>query len=188
MLQDLKTSLFMLLGLTLLCSGVYPLAVTAIGGALFKSQAAGSMVAQGSLLIAQPFAKPEYFHPRPSAAGNGYDGTSSGGSNYGPLSQKLIDQVKDRVKAYRAENQLKNDVLVPADAVTASASGLDPHISPANARLQVTRVALARHLDPAALQATVDQHTQGPQWGLFGEPTVNVLELNLALGPVTAKP
>jgi K+-transporting ATPase ATPase C chain len=186
MFQEIKTSLLMLLGLTLLCCGVYPLAVTGIGGALFKSQAAGSMVAQGSLLIAQPFVKAEYFHPRPSAAGNGYDATSSGGSNYGPLSQKLIDQVKDRVKTYRSENQLADTVLVPADAVTASASGLDPHISPANARLQVNRVAAARHMDPAALQTTVDQHTQGPQWGIFGEPTVNVLELNLALGPLTA--
>ncbi len=133
------------------------------------------MVPQGSLLIAQPFAKPEYFHPRPSAAGNGYDATSSGGTNFGPLSATLTVQVQGRVAAYRAENGMSATDLVPADAVTASASGLDPHISPKNARLQVNRVAKARNMEAAALQAIVDKHTQGPQWGLFGEPTVNVL-------------
>jgi K+-transporting ATPase ATPase C chain len=193
MFQEIKTSIVMMCALLLLCCGAYPLAVTAIGGTLFHSQASGSMVAQGSLLIAQPFAKAEYFHPRPSAAGNGYDPTSSGGSNFGPLSATLTVQVQGRVAAYRAENGLLASDLVPADAVTASASGLDPHISPLNARLQVKRVAAARHMDPIALQAIVDQHTEGPQWGLFGEARINVLELNLALGalapdPAQAKP
>jgi K+-transporting ATPase ATPase C chain len=188
MFKEIKTSIVIMLWLTLLCCGAYPLAVTAIGGTLFKAQAAGSMVGQGSLLIAQPFAKPEYFHPRPSAAGNGYDATSSGGSNFGPLSATLTVQVQGRVAAYRAENGLAATDLVPADAVTASASGLDPHISPKNARLQVNRVAKARNMEAAALQAIVDKHTQGPQWGIFGEPTVNVLELNLALGALPAPP
>ena len=136
----------------------------------------------GSALIGQNFSSDKYFQPRPSAAGeSGYDATSSGGSNLGPTNKKLIDAVQERADAYRKLNGLPSDALVPADAVTASASGLDPHISPANAALQVARVARARRTSESQVRDLVARYTEGPQWGLFGEPRVNVLELNLAL-------
>jgi K+-transporting ATPase ATPase C chain len=184
MLRSLRISLVLLI----LCGGLYPVLVTGIGQALFHHQANGSIVSGsngnpvGSELIGQAFDKAIYFHPRPSAAGSdGYDASASGGSNLGPTNAKLISSVTDRVGAYRAENGLAADAPVPADAVTASASGLDPDISPENANLQVQRVATARNLPVEQVQTLVTQHIEGRTLGIFGSPRVNVLSLNLAL-------
>jgi K+-transporting ATPase ATPase C chain len=193
LLRDLKASALITLALLIVLCGIYPLVVWGIAQVAFPSQANGSLVEHqgklaGSRLLAQAFSGEKYFHPRPSAAGDtGYDGTSSGGSNLGPLSQKLVDQVKERVEKYRAENNLAADTLVPADAVTASASGLDPHISLKNAEIQTGRVAKARNLSDRQIKKLIEEHTEGPDWGLFGEPGVNVLRLNLALDKLTAK-
>jgi K+-transporting ATPase ATPase C chain len=154
---------------------------------VFPRQANGSLVVQngkiaGSELLAQNFSDPKYFHPRPSAAGEtGYDGGSSGGSNLGPTSKKLIDAVRERIEAYRTDNGLVSSVPVPADAVTASASGLDPHISIPNALIQAKRIAKIRGLGESAVKAMIKAHTEGRDLGLFGEERVNVLKLNLAL-------
>lgn len=195
-----------------LCCAVYPAVVWGIAQAIFPVQADGSLVtktgayttdpgdAVGSALLGQNFAGRQYFHPRPSAAGAGYDATSSGGTNLGPLSDKLIngihdaknpdgtpnpagnfDGVKDLVAAYRAENGLAADAVVPADAVTRSASGLDPHVSPENAALQAARVAHARGMSADAVARLIDDYTDGRAFGVLGEPGVNVLLLNLAL-------
>ncbi|MGA2038831.1 MAG: potassium-transporting ATPase subunit KdpC [Bryobacteraceae bacterium] len=171
--------------LTVLTGLLYPLAVTGLAQILFPHQANGSLKVVngktvGSELIGQSFTKPEYFHGRPSAAGNGYDGLNSGGSNYGPTNQKLSDRVRDDVKKFRAENPAYTGPI-PADLLTASGSGLDPHISPASADVQVARVAAARGMSADAIRQLVNAHTEGRQYGLFGEPRVNVLELNLAL-------
>ncbi|MGZ8449676.1 MAG: K(+)-transporting ATPase subunit C, partial [Candidatus Deferrimicrobiaceae bacterium] len=135
----------------------------------------------GSTLIGQGFAGPAYFHPRPSAAGQGYDATGSSGTNLGPTSKKLIESVKERVAAYRTENGLATDARVPADAVTSSASGLDPQIGVRNALLQAARVARARGIGEIDVLAKVSAHTEGRTLGLLGEPRVNVLTLNLSL-------
>jgi K+-transporting ATPase ATPase C chain len=173
--------------------GVYPLIVWAGAQLLFPHQANGSLIEGkdgcpiGSSLLGQNFAAPKYFHPRSSAAGsNGYDATNSGGTNLGPTSQKLIDSVKERVAAYRAENHLAPDALAPADAVTSSASGLDPHISLKNAQLQAPRVAKQRGLRAETVRALIEQNTARRQLGILGEPGVNVLTLNLALDRATA--
>lgn len=166
---------------------VYPLAVTGIAQVTMSDRADGSLVERdgtvvGSSLIGQSFTAPEYFHPRPSAAGaDGYDAMASGGSNLGPSSADLIATVGDRVAAYRAENGLADDTPVPADAVTTSGSGLDPHISIANARLQMRRVADERGLSVDRVEELVDANTDGRALGFLGQPGVNVLGLNLAL-------
>ncbi|HUP05382.1 MAG TPA: potassium-transporting ATPase subunit KdpC [Bryobacteraceae bacterium] len=168
-----------------LCGIVYPLVVTGLARAMFPHQADGSLIQAngktiGSELIGQQFTKPEYFHGRPSAAGNGYDATSSGGSNYGPTNQKLVDRISTDLKTARADNPGFTGP-VPSDMLTTSASGLDPDISPATAEVQVARVAAARSASPDRVRELVAQYTQGRQFGFFGEPRVNVLKLNLAL-------
>src|SRR6266496_5336377 len=173
--------------LAVVCCGLYPLIVFGISQALFHDKANGSLildkdgVVRGSKLLAQGFTSAKYFHPRPSAAGSGYDAANSGGSNLGPTSQKLNDAIKDRIEAYRRENGLKETDAVPADAVTASGSGLDPHISLRNAQLQTARVAKARNLGEDKVSALIQQSTDRVDLGILGEPGVNVLQLNLAL-------
>jgi K+-transporting ATPase ATPase C chain len=185
--SELRIALIATFSLAILLCGIYPLVVWGVAQMVFPHQANGSLIVQngkivGSELLAQNFTGPKYFHPRPSSAGDtGYDGGSSGGSNLGPTSKKLIDSVKERVDAYREENGLPASLPVPADAVTASASGLDPHISVMNALTQASRVAKARGLGPEVVQAMVKAHTEGRDLGLFGEERVNVLKLNLAL-------
>ena len=183
-----RTGLVMTLLLTLLTGLAYPLAMTGLAQVLFPHQANGSLLrdAEGAVigaeLVGQVFSRPEYFHPRPSAAGDdGYDASASGATNLGPTNQRLIDLVRARAAAYRQENGLAGDSPVPVDAVTASASGLDPHISRANALLQVPRVARARGLSQEQVRALVDRYTEGRTLSILGEPRVNVLKLNLAL-------
>ena len=188
--SEIKTSLVLTLVFAVLLCGAYPLAVWAGAQTFFPKQANGSLLTdatgtvRGSALLAQSFTSPRYFHPRPSAAGAGYDATASSGTNLGPTSQKLADAIKANVAAYRATNALAPDASVPADAVTASASGLDPHISLANARLQAPRVAQARNLTLDQVTAAVTAHTAARDLGLFGDPTVNVLLLNQALDEI----
>lgn len=184
--RQLVPAVVALAGFTLLLGVAYPLATTAVAQVAFGGRADGSVVerdgvAVGSELIGQPFVSPQYFHPRPSAAGAGYDATASSGSNLGPLNADLLAAVADRVAEYRSVNGLDARVPVPVDAVTASASGLDPHISIANARLQAERVAETRGIDEAAVLAEVDAAIDDPAFGVLGEPAVDVLALNLAL-------
>ncbi|BCU77103.1 K(+)-transporting ATPase subunit C [Luteolibacter sp. LG18] len=173
--------------LAVVCCGLYPAAVTGISRLCFKAKADGSLIVdkdgtfRGSALLGQSFSGEKYFQSRPSAAGNGYDASASSGSNLGPTSRKLADQIQERVASYRAANGLAADQPVPADAVTASASGLDPHISPANAALQVARVAKARNLPAEKVRELVAANTDTEDLGLLGDPGVNVLKLNLAL-------
>lgn len=187
LLQELKISILATLAFAVALCGVYPFAVWGVAQLAFPRQANGSLVMRdksivGSSLIAQAFKGDRYFHPRPSAAGaDGYDATSSGGSNLGPLSQKLMEQVKERAEAYRSENGLAPGAEVPADAVTASGSGLDPHISLENARIQTSRIAKARNLPEESVRRYVLQCVEGPQFGFLGHAGVNVLQLNLAL-------
>jgi K+-transporting ATPase ATPase C chain len=185
MWQSIMPALRMTIVLTVLTGLVYPGVVTGLAKLIFPHQANGSLIVQdgqvvGSELIGQTFTKPEYFQGRPSAAGNGYDASASSGSNLGPTSQKLMDRVKASVADVRKANPGATGQL-PADSVTASGSGLDPHISPATAALQVARVAAARGAAPDAVQSLVDRHTESRDLGILGEPRVNVLALNLAL-------
>jgi K+-transporting ATPase ATPase C chain len=175
-----------IIGAVILC-GVYPLVVFFLGQTLFRYQANGSLITgkdgtvYGSELIGQAFSDDQYFNSRPSAAGTGYDASNSSATNFGPTSQKLHDSVKTAVDAYRKQNGLAADALVPADAVTSSASGLDPDISVKNAMLQVARVAKTRKMSANQVTALVQKYTEGRDLGVFGEPRVNVLKLNLAL-------
>ena len=186
-LIELRTSLLLTLVFAVLLCGAYPLAVWAGAQALFAHEANGSLITEkdgsvrGSLLLAQNFSSDKYFQPRPSAAGTGYDAANSSGTNLGPTSQKLTDSIKAAVAAYRTANGLAADAAVPADAVTSSGSGLDPHISLANAGLQAARIAKARQLPLAQVQALIARAARDRDWGILGEPTVNVLQLNLAL-------
>ncbi len=176
--------------LAVVCCGIYPLVVFGLGQVLFADKANGSMIVdakgviRGSKLIGQNFTGAKYFHPRPSSAGNGYDATSSGGSNLGPTSKKLADAITQNIADYRSQNGLATNAPVPADAVTGSASGLDPHISLENAALQAPRVAKERGIKIEDLQALISQYTDAPSLGFLGEAGVNVLRLNLDLDGV----
>ncbi|MCX6906017.1 MAG: K(+)-transporting ATPase subunit C [Verrucomicrobia bacterium] len=185
--SHLRGAVLSTLVLAAVCCGLYPLIVFGIAQTVFRDKANGSLIVdkdgtvRGSKLLGQGFTADKYFHPRPSAAGNGYDATNSSGSNLGPTSQKLNDAIKDRLAAYRKENGLKDTDPVPADAVTASGSGLDPHISVRNAELQVPRVAKARGFDPQKVRELIRQYTDNADFGLLGDAGVSVLRLNLAL-------
>lgn len=187
LLQELKTALLTTLVLAAIVGGLYPVAVW--GGAqwLFKDKANGSLVTdadgtlRGSRLLAQNFSSEGYFHPRPSSAGSGYDAANSSGSNLGPTSQKLADAIKADVEAYRLKNHLAPDAAVPADAVTRSGSGLDPHISVTNAALQAPRVARARGLPIEEVRKEISAATEARDLGILGETRVNVLVLNRSL-------
>jgi K+-transporting ATPase ATPase C chain len=203
MFRQLRPALVSVVAFTVLCGFAFPAVITGLGQALFPGQANGSLVTRdgvvvGSALVGQSFAGPGYFHGRPSAAGAGYDGSASGGTNLGPTSDKLVNGVHgglpdgseapggfagvaDLAEAYRRDNGLAADAPVPPDAVTRSASGLDPHITPANAALQVARVARERGLPVESVLQAVHRHTRGRQLGLLGEPRVDVLALNLDL-------
>lgn len=203
MFQQLRAAVVSVLVITILTGLIFPFVITGIARVIFPRQANGSLIEQdgkvvGSALIGQNFAAPGYFHPRPSNAGSGYDAANSSGTNLGPTSDKLIngihkktadgkddpgnfDGIKDLADAYRKENNLSATQDLPSDAVTRSASGLDPEISPANAALQIGRVAKQRGLGEDQVKKLVDDNTAGRQLGILGEPRVNVLKLNLAV-------
>jgi K+-transporting ATPase ATPase C chain len=200
-LQQFRPAVMMTVILTVVLGLVYPLAITGIAQAAFPHQANGSLIYDdsgtviGSELIGQSFTEPGYFHGRPSVTVDAdttedkpYNAANTTASNLGPTNQKLIDTVEERTKAYRETNGLAADALVPVDAVTASGSGLDPHITPANAQLQINRVAQARGASPADVTALVQQNTEGRILGFLGEPRVNALKLNLALNAKYGKP
>jgi len=189
LLSEFRRAAFATLALAVVCCGLYPLIVFGIGQLLFPDKANGSLIVdaggvRGSRLIGQPFTADKYFHPRPSSAGNGYDPTSSGGSNLGPTSQKLRDAIAQNLADYRSQNGLATNAPVPADAVTGSGSGLDPHISLENAQLQAERVAKARSLKPEQVRTLIQQNTDPADLGILGDPGVNVLRLNLALDSI----
>jgi potassium-transporting ATPase KdpC subunit len=196
LVAEFRAAAMVTLVFAVVCCGAYPLVVFAISQALFHDQANGSLIVAkdgtvlGSRLIGQQFTTDKYFNSRPSDAGaNGmsYDPTSSGGSNLGPTSQKLSDTIKQNIASYRAQNNLDTNTPIPADAVTASASGLDPHISLRNAGLQMPRVAKARGLSEDKVRELIKENTDPASLGFLGEPGVNVLALNVALDRLTAK-
>jgi K+-transporting ATPase ATPase C chain len=178
------------IALTVLVGIIYPFVMTGLSDLLFKEKARGSLIERegkvvGSRLIGQPFKGPGYFHSRPSAAGSGYDATASGGTNLGPTSKQLFEeQVRGRAKQLRTENP---NATIPIDLITSSGSGLDPHISPAAADYQIPRVAGERRMSEDKVKQLVEEHTEGRQFGVLGEPRVNVLELNLALDEASRK-
>jgi len=189
MKENFRIAVLITIVTTILFGLIYPLVVTGLGQLLFPAQANGGWIVRdghliGSRLIAQPFSSERYFHPRPSAAGNGYDPVAPGGSasNLGPTNRQLTDRVKGDVEKLHAENP---GAAIPVDLVTTSASGVDPDISPAAAEFQIPRVARARGITPEQLRSLVAKHTQGRQLGFFGEPRVNVLELNLDLDAIS---
>lgn len=189
-LKQLYPAIAMTIVLTVVLGIIYPLVVTGLALVMFPAKAGGSLIEKGgkvigSSLIGQPFTGQGYFHSRPSAAGSGYDATASAGTNLGPTSQKLTDNIKTAAESLREENPRSP---IPIDMVTASASGLDPHITPAAAEFQVPRVANERGLKVEELRRLVGEHTEGRQLGFLGEPRVNVLELNLALDSVRPMP
>ena len=188
MFKTILQSTIATLVLALICCGVYPFSVWALGQAIFSRQANGSLIraANGevvaSALIGQSFSQPKYFHGRPSAAGDkGYDASNSSGSNLGPTNPKFADALKGNIDAFLKDNPTVKKGDVPTDAVTASASGLDPHVTPETAYAQVTRVAHARGISEDQIKALIQGHTEGPQFGVFGEPVVNIVLLNLSL-------
>src|SRR6202022_2694818 len=183
MKKNALISVLMTIATTILLGIIYPLVITGLAQLFFKDKANGQLIVQngrvvGSRIIGQAFVGPSYFHSRPSAAGNGYDAGNSNGSQLGPTNQHLIDRVKTDVANNQADNPGQ---LVPIDLVTASASGLDPNISPAAAAFQATRVTKERGISGQELQQLIVKHTEGRQWGFLGEPRVNVLELNIGL-------
>ncbi|AFM24577.1 K(+)-transporting ATPase subunit C [Desulfomonile tiedjei] len=186
-IRELRVSIIATIALGIILCGIYPLVVWGIAQVFFPHQANGSLIVRngkivGSELLGQNFVDAKYFHPRPSSTGeNGYDASSSGGSNLGPTSKKLVQTVKERIEAYRAENGLSADVPIPADAVTASASGLDPHITLENARLQASRVARARGIDESVMLEKLRASLEGRDLRILGEPRINVTKLNLSL-------
>jgi K+-transporting ATPase ATPase C chain len=185
-LTEFKNSIIATIVFAFVLCGIYPVIIYGAAQLFFPHAANGSLIEGknreliGSELLGQMFSADKYFHPRPSAAGAGYDAANSSGTNLGPTSEKLMNSIKSAVEQYRKENNLSSYILVPADAVTSSASGLDPHISVKNAELQVPRVAKARSLSEDSVRAFVKQNTDGPQFGILGDPGVNVLKLNLA--------
>ncbi len=190
MKKNLITAFLMTIATTILLGVIYPLVITGVAQVLFKDKANGQIryrngEAIGSRIIGQAFTSPKYFHSRPSAAGNGYDAANSGGTNLGPTNQKLIDRIRSDASSLHQENPSQ---LVPVDLITTSASGLDPEISPAAAEFQVPRIARERGLPESAIRGLVQKHTNQRDLGLFGEPRVNVLELNLALDDLGANP
>jgi potassium-transporting ATPase KdpC subunit len=192
--KETTTAILATLLFAFVLCGIYPVIIWGAGQLLFPHQANGSLIegndrrVVGSEWLGQNFTGAKYFHPRPSAAGaNGYDAANSSGSNLGPTSKKLIDSVKQRVIDYRVENGLAPDTLVPGDAVTASGSGLDPHISVKNALLQTLRVARERSVSVEAINSEIEKATAAPQFGILGEAGVNVLKLNLALDAMAPK-
>lgn len=189
MKKNLLTAFLMTIATTILLGLIYPLVITGLAQVLFKDKANGQILhrngeAVGSRIIAQPFTTPRYFHPRPSAAGNGYDAANSGGTNYASTNQKLIDRVKADASTLQVENPGQP---IPVDLITTSASGLDPEISPAAAEFQIPRVARARRLSESSVRELVEKHITQRALGLLGEPRVNVLELNLDLDKLTAE-
>jgi K+-transporting ATPase ATPase C chain len=191
LITELRQAIMATLIFAVVCCVIYPLLVFGISQVVFPHRANGSLIVdshgviRGSRLLGQQFTDEKYFHSRPSAAGNGYDATNSGGSNLGPTSKKLADSVALNIADYRAQNGLGTNDMVPTDAVTASGSGLDPHISVRNAELQAPRVAKARNLPLEKILALARENTDAATLGIFGEPGVNVLKLNLALDSLT---
>ncbi len=186
LLSEIRISIVATLSFAVILCGIYPLVIWAISQGLFPDRANGSLVVRkgtliGSSLLSQGFTDPKYFHPRPSAAGQGYDGINSGGTNLGPLSKKLIESTSQKIQDYRKENSLSADALVPVDAVTSSGSGLDPHISLENALIQADRVAKIRGMSKELMLKMIEAHTDERDLGILGEPGVNVLMLNLDL-------